>query len=438
MIVLTLLQPLPTDWDEANIKPRESFGHILPSLYALLDSDDQEPAEPAHPAEPQAEPVTIEDDNLVPIEDAASGDASFTDGSPWSGDDDSLTDSCGSDASCSGGSGSDGSWSDDDAPSDAESLLNDELDAAEVEPAQPAQPAERIVPLADVSLSIDDIIRHIVKTKFTSYMNAVRILVDTIGDHAVFDILMRPSTSLLSMCQIADTGRNAQWLATRAFYNKHADGLDAGEELNAWDDKQIARLFELFGALMVRLDVTEANRPDLVLGHILARCVNLVELHCAITTDTDIDRARPFFSCLRRLDITDFSSGLEDYRLLSANASTESLTIKNCTSLRLPPVRLPALASLDVWCVYEPHLQRLRDSMVPFVAFNSQLKGYRPGSKCSSFRLRRSTTATDAMVSDTTASDTTSPFWHYEPIHSPMSLWNRPNDGDDEMPLFCY
>lgn len=419
---LSLHEVSSTAWDEANIRPRESFAHILPSLNALLDSDDQGPADAAGP---QLEPVTIEGDNLVPVEDTASGDASFTDGSPWSGgddsswrgDDDSLTLSCSSDDSCSDGSGSDGSCSDDDAPSDDQSLMNDEPVAAE---AEPAQPAERIVPLEVVSLSTGDIIRHIVKTKFTSYTNAVRLFVDSIGDRwdILLDILMRPSTSLLIMCQIADTGRNAQSLAERAFCSKHADRLDIGEKLNAWDDKQIARLFELFGARMVRLDVTEANRPDLVLGHILAKCVNLVELHCAITTDTDIDRARPFFSRLRTLAVTDFSRGQEDYRLLSANAATESLTIKNCTSLRLPPIRLPALTSLDVWCVHEPHMQRFRDSMVPFVAFNSQLKGYRPGSECSSFRLRS---------------------WHHEPISSPMDcLWKRTNDDGDELPLFCY
>lgn len=331
---------------------------MLPSSHALLDAED---------VEPEIEPVPMEAGNLVPIEDTAPSDASatgdFSSEDDASSDDESLIDPA----------------EDDDRFGGVDRLVGD------------GATADRIAPMEDGAVPIDAIIRSIVKTRFTSFMNFVHLMVDGLSDDAVHAMLMRPNMSILSICQIADVGPRAERLAARAFRTKYADHFVFGEELNKWNGNQIARFFKLFGESMVRLDATAANRPDIVLQHIAAKCTNLIELQCAITTRTNIDQLRPFFSRLQTLNITDLSIGLGDFRLFNANASLESLTIKCCTSVRMPPIRMPALVAIDVWYVYEPHLKRLSDSMVPFMALNPHLKGYKAGRTKLTYHLRSRT-----------------------------------------------
>lgn len=212
-IFLSSLQHLANERNEVNFKPRPSFGHIVSSSYALTNSGDQEPAEP------RIEPVVMAAGKLAPTQDTAPSDASINDVS------------CKDEyVSCGDESGIDG----------------------EAQPAEDGLTDDSIALMGDLGLPFEVIIRKVVTARFTSYMNAVSIMIDVLSDAAIYDILLQPGTSLLAMCRIADTNARAQCLAALAFRIKYADRSDIREEISAWKKTQIARFYELFGESMAQ------------------------------------------------------------------------------------------------------------------------------------------------------------------------------------------
>lgn len=294
--VLSSLQQLPTERDEVNLKPRASFGHILPSIYALLNSDDEEP-------------VAMKVDNVAPVEDNASDDAP-------------VEDTTSDDAPVAGGSPSDR------CTSSAAKLMSSCVPAeaaapvvGEVQPVQDGATADSIVQMVAKREWFDDIIEKVMTARSTSHTNAVCIMVDALSDDAVHGILMHFGTSLLSMCQIADANARGKRLGTRAVHKRYANSIDFSAQLNKWTDEQIARFFELFGVSIVRLDIAKVNRPELVLEHIVAKC--------ATSTGTDIDQVRAFFTYLISLDITDITEGLDIFRFFNDRPTLMCVTTHN-------------------------------------------------------------------------------------------------------------
>lgn len=241
------------------------------------------------------------------------------------------------------------------------------VSAESTDSAENYKPTEGMVPF-------DVIVQAMTRTQFISYIVAVRKAVNALTDDGIRNALTLPGTSLLTMCQIAGTCERAKNVTIPIFNAKYADCTDFTDDLNEWNSSQVKRFFELFGPSMVSLDVCGAYRPGLVLGHIAANCINLTELRCIIAPGVNADKVRPLFSRLRKLNIVDGAGGMENFILLNPFASVRYLTIECCSSMKLPPVRMPRLVELDVWFVEESHVNALNDSLVPFMEMNPQLR----------------------------------------------------------------
>lgn len=180
-----------------------------------------------------------------------------------------------------------------------------DVQSDDVIPVEEADPVES-------APSFDIVVQRMVKEQFTSYVSAVRKFVRSLSDNVICGILLRPDTSLLNMCQIVVAGEyRIKDLARVAFNMKYAGRVDLTEQLNQWNPEQIKRFFEIFGALLVSLDVRSMSHCDLILRCVATHCAYLTELQCTVTNQAIVHEVHPFLAQLRELHISDGTNGIQ-------------------------------------------------------------------------------------------------------------------------------